>query len=325
MNIRALLRKVSGRKRTYDANGCPDESGILAYAEAKFTPSERAGLETHLAKCDDCRELLALTSKEDSDARTAGKISDKEVKQQTARILAYVELDEARRNRPDPEATRRPKPARRRLSITYPKLASVALVVCSVAAGSLLLIPKDRRAEEAAAALRVAMKHERRNKALISGDIDYSRHSSERGVTDRDDLNYELALNKVKSADKDTAPTESRHMLARVLVAMGGSDNARKALPIFVQLEAAGVQSAELFNDRGVAEFELGHYTTAVDYFTRALNKSPDSSRFLFNRGLAEQKANLAVEATADLNKFISLTSDERLKAEARDQLDLLR
>lgn len=325
MNIRALLQQLTDRKRSDEADGCPGEAAILAYTEGRFSPSNQGRLETHLAKCDDCRELMAFTWKDASDAPTGEMISDKEVKQQTARVLAYIELDESRRSPTSQQAMDRRAPLKTGLRISFPKLASVALVVSAFGMGTIFWVNRDQPSGAAMSALRLAMKDERRNQALISGDVDHSPYSPMRGGEEADDLNYDRALNKLRFADKETAPAESRLLLARVLVATRERENTRKALSILDALEAAGIQTAELFNDRGVVELQLGRYPAAVDYFTKATQKSPGDSRFLFNKALAEQIAGRETEARQDWNHFISIASDERLKDEARDQLDSLR
>jgi tetratricopeptide (TPR) repeat protein len=325
MNIRAILQRLTGSKRSYEGNGCPGEADILTYTEGKLSSSNRTRLEAHLAKCDDCRELLAFTVRESADARSTEMVSDKEVKLQTARVLAYIERDESKRRRANNEATSRREPVKAGLYLSYPKLASVALVVCAVAAGSVMWLTREQRPDaEAMAALRLAMKDERRNQALISGDIDYSPYLPKRGEGVSDDLNYERALNKLRFAEKETAPAESRHAFARALLAMGGRDEARKALAILEQLEAAGNQSPDLLNDLGVAELQLGNYDGAIEHFGRALEKSPGASVFLFNKALAEQTARRVDDAREDWIQFINMSADDRLKAEARSQLDWL-
>lgn len=330
MNITAIIQRLTGSKRSDEANRCPREAGILAYSEDKVSASERNRIESHLAKCDDCRELLAATTHE-TETRTAESMSEKEIKQQAARVLAYIELDESRRGRSAGQPTTRRARSRAGLHLPSPRLASAALVLSAVAAGAVMLITSDRRSDpggDAAgmATLRQAMKDERRNQPLISGGLPYAPYSPKRGGGDSDDLNYERALDKVKFADNETAPVEARHTRARILLAEGGRDNVRKALVILDQLEAAGGQSAELLNDLGVAWLQLGDdYNRATAYFTRALQKSPGASEYLFNKALAEQKAGRVDEARQDWNQFISSTSDDRLKAEARSQLSLLR
>jgi tetratricopeptide (TPR) repeat protein len=328
MNIKAILQRLTGSKTSYERNGCPIEADILTYAEGNLSSSNRTRLEAHLAKCDDCRELLVFTVRETSDVRSTEMVSDKEVKLQTARVLAYIERDESKRRRASNEPMSRREPVKAGLYLSYPKLASVALVVCAVTAVSVRLITSDRRPAEAMAALRLAMKDERRNEALISGNIDYSHYVPKRGARGSDDpvvsgdVNYESALNKVRYAEKETAPVESRHVLARALLAMGKRDEARTALAILQQLEAAGTQSPDLFNDLGVAELQLGNYDGAIDHFRRALERSPSASMFLFNKALAEERAGRLDDAREDWTRFINMSADDRLKTEARSHLD---
>jgi tetratricopeptide (TPR) repeat protein len=325
MNIPAILQRLTASKRSYEGNACPGEADILTYTEGKLSSSSRTRLEAHLAKCDDCRELLAFTVRETADPRSTEMVSDKEVKLQTARVLAYIEQDEAKRRRANSETTSRREPVKAGSYLSYPKLASVALVVCAVTAGSVIWITRDQRPAEAMAALRLAMKDERRNQALISGDIDYSPYLPKRGSDEPDDVNYERALNKLRFAENETAPAESRHVLARTLLAMGGRDEVRKALAILGQLELAGDQSPDLSNDLGVAELQLDNYGGAIEHFRRAFERSPSTSQFLFNKALAEQRAGRVDDAREDWTRFINISADDRLKAEARSLLDWLR
>ncbi|MEK6300188.1 MAG: tetratricopeptide repeat protein [Acidobacteriota bacterium] len=323
MNISAMLQRLTGNKGSDEATGCPDEAGLLSYSDGRLSASDRGRFETHLAKCDDCRELVAVAVRETGEARHAEPVSEREVKQQSARVLAYIALDESNQGRANIKAAKHRESARTGSRLSYPRLASAALVMCAVSAVGIFLVIKDSPEAAAMATLRQAMKDERRNQALISGDIPYSPYLPIRGEQESDDLNYERALNKVESVDKDTAPVE-RHTQARILLAMAG-DNTRRALAILEQLEAAGVQSADLFNDLGLARLQLGKYDAAVECFRKAYEKSPGDTRFLFNKALAEQKANHTDEARQDWNKFIEATPDERLKAEARAQLGLIR
>lgn len=330
MNISAIIQRLTGTSRPGDAEGCPQEARILAYIEGTASASERTRVETHLTRCDDCRELLAVTIVQ-TDVSTAEPLSEKEIKQQAARVLAYVQLDEAKRGSLANEPKTRRGTDRRGIQLSFPRLASLALIASVAAAGTVMLITSDRNSDRGGfaagmATLRQAMKDERRNQPLISGELPHTAYSPKRGEEVSDDLQYERALDTVKSAANDeTAPVEERHTAARILLAKGGRDNVRKALVILDQLEAAGVQSAELLNDLGVARLQLGDYNAATDYFTRALQKSPGASESLFNKALAEQKAGRVDEARQDWNQFIAASPDERLKSEAEAQLSLLR
>ena len=324
MNISAILQRLTGTRVSGPAE-CPDEAGILGYTDGRLSAGDRARFETHFAKCDDCRELVAFAVRDTGEAMDTEPVSELEVKQQTAKVLSYIDLDESKQRSSNRGIAKHRDAARTGSRFSYPALASAALVVCAVAAGSVLWATREERADAAGmAALRQAIKDERRNQALISGDLPYSPYLPVRGAKETDDLNYERALNKVEPADLRTAPPNVRHALARVRLAMAG-DNTRAALDILEQLEASGVQSAELFNDLGVARLQLGRYDAAVECFRKAHEKAPDNPLFLFNKALAEQKADRADEARQDWNKFIETTSDERLKAEARAQLGLIR
>lgn len=327
MNISAILQRLTGNKGSDEADGCPDESRILSYTDGRLSASDRPGIQMHLAKCDDCRELVAVAVRESpAEARLAEPVSEREVKQQTARVLAYIELDKSNQTRGNTQTTKRPDRTRTSSRLSYPRLssaslASAALVVCAVAGGSVWLLSQDDSNAKAMKYLAVAMKDERRNPVLISGDVPDSRCHAIRGDEVSDDVQYERALNKV--ADK--ASVESRHIQARVLLAMAKRDQTLSALAILEKLEASGEQSAELLNDLGVAHFGLGNYETAAQYFRTAREKAPGDTRILFNKAFAEQRAEHPDEAKRDWNQYLDTASDERLKAEARSKLDTLR
>ncbi|HVG21930.1 MAG TPA: tetratricopeptide repeat protein [Blastocatellia bacterium] len=311
---------------------CPDEAAILNYLEGKSSPRERMELEGHFASCGECRELLVLFIKipdeqvEGYDANL-DSLSEEGVKKQTARILAFIENDERRRSQSAGKKTSRAEVAKKRegIYVSYPVLASLALIICAVAGLSIFWLGRDHRPQDGMEALKLAVKDERRTPARISGGLAHSPYAGTRGEEDTDGLQFERALHKLKYAAEDaSASPEARLALARVHLALGKRDEARKALAILEQLVASGNQSAEVLNDLGVAQFQLENHSEAISDFSKALEKSPAFSEALFNKALAEEHDDRIEAAKQDWQLFLNSSSDAKWNAEAQRNLQRL-
>jgi tetratricopeptide (TPR) repeat protein len=310
---------------------CPDEAEIFFYMERRTSSRRRAELENHFAACSDCRELMALfitvpDEKIEGDDTSLAPLSSDGVKKQTARVIAFIENDERKLNRPRSKRTAYTEGARKRegIYIPYPVLAPVAIIICAIVAGAMFWLIRDQRPEAAMDALRLAVKDERRTPARISGGLAYSPYPVTRGEEDSERLQFERALSKLRYAEDESAPAEARLALARVHLALGTPAEARHALTILEQLAARGNQSAEVFNDLGVAHFQTENYGEAIANFSKALEKLPGYTEALFNRALAYERSNQVGAAKQDWEQFIRLTTDEKWKAEAERSLDLL-
>ena len=316
MKISDVLVRLIGAR---DKN-CPNEADVLAYSENKLSKRDRAGLERHFAECDDCRQVLAFLGRESEEA--PAPFTEKAVSEQTDRVLAYIQRDER-------DGTKSAKKARGAAGfyISYPKLASVGLLICAIAVGGVFLFTRDQSPADAAmAALRLGLKDGRYTEARISL-LDHSRYAgpTRGGDSKNDDLHFSRAENKVKAAAQETDAVEARLVLARIYLARATREDARQALAILNQLTARGVETPESLNDTGVAQFELEKYDDAIAYFTRALAKSPGYNEALFNRALAEELARHNEDARRDWQEFIKKSSDDSWKNEARAHLDRLR
>jgi tetratricopeptide (TPR) repeat protein len=310
---------------------CPDEAELFTYLEGKSSSRERAELKSHFSYCSDCRELLALFIKvpgehvENFD-ETLVTLSDDGVNKQAARILAFIENDELCRNKSASKQPSRREVAKRRegIYVSYPVLASLALIICAVAGWYAFQLTRDHRPQTGMDALRLAMKDERRTPARISGGLAHSPYAMTRGDEDSDGLPFERAMNKLKYAEDASASPEARLALARVHLALGKREEASKALAILKQLVAGGNNSAEVLNDLGVAQFQLDDYDEAISSFSKALEKSPDFIEALFNRALAEEHDGRIDPAKQDWEQFIRLSSDVKWTAEAERNLSRL-
>ena len=299
---------------------CPSEVDVLAYSENKLSTRMRGRVERHFAECDDCRQLLTFLGQES--VEKSPPLSQAEVSEQANRVLGYIRNDERNRTRPAQEA--RPESGFR---ISYPGLATVGSVVCAIViAAGFLLARREAPADAGMEALRLGLKDQRRTEARISGGLEHSRYTGvTRGEDANDDnLHFDRALGKLRSAEQENAPANERLALARVHLARGTPSDIDHALKILNQLSAQGVETAAVLNDTGVAYMERGDSDKAIEFFTKALAKAPNYDEALFNKALAEERVHHDDDATRDWQQFINHAPDERWKAEAADRLKAL-
>ncbi|HKP10870.1 MAG TPA: tetratricopeptide repeat protein [Blastocatellia bacterium] len=321
--IRNWLRRRSPRDA---ARSCPPESDILKYKEKKLSPAARARLEPHFAACHDCRELiLLLTRFPEEEIAAQPALSAAEIQQQTARVLQYIEADERRKAAGVAVNPLNPAPRRGWVIRHGTQLAAAAVVVSALVIGVLYFTTRGEPVTESARhSLAVAMKEERRSAARFSGGFAHSPYAAMRGSEDSPDFHLRLAVSQLKAADREDAPAEMRQMLARAHLAFDRPDHARQAQAILESLRARGVETAEVFNDLGVAHYQLQNYDAAVASFDRALTIRPDYAEAMFNRALAKESAARYVDAKRDWEEFIHSTSDASWKAEAERRLAAL-
>ncbi len=307
---------------------CPNEARILTYSEGKPSPRMRAELESHFAICNDCRSLLVLLTRFNNEPfENLTPVSEEGVKKQTARILAFIENDEQKRNTASREGDRHVHiPGEKKgFFVPYPQLAMVALVICAISAGLLVWQINSRKSETPAMqTLAQAMKDERRSETRISGGLDYSPYMVTRGAAESDDLQLKRALNKLKFAEDDSAPVEARLALARVHLAFEKPEHTQQAFAILGQLMSKGIESPEILNDYGVANYQIQKYNEAIEDFNKALGKKPDYAEALFNKALAEERAYRYSDAKQSWQRFIKLSSDAKWIDEAEKRLNAL-
>jgi tetratricopeptide (TPR) repeat protein len=308
------------------ATVCPTESDILNYTENRLPATALDRLEQHFAGCEDCRGLLVVLARfPEAELAELPPPSSAEVQQQTARVLQMIEASEGRNAVPITgkkagSATRRGWAYRFRMP-----LAAAAVILCAVIVGGIYLITRSQPASDAARqSLAQAMKDERRSAARFSGGFDYSPYVATRGSNDSPDFYLNRALGELRAAESADASTEMRQMLARAYLAFDRLEQARQAQAILTSLRARGVETAELFNDLGVAQFQLQSYDAAIASFSRALEIKPAYGEALFNRALAQESAARYSEARRDWQQFLGSASDAKWKAEAERHLAAL-
>ncbi len=317
---------------------CPHEAKILAYSENRLSHRRREQLESHFVGCDDCRDLLALFARHSDEATVPDlkPLTDNAIKDQTARILTYIKEDEFNRRRADKPtepigaglfASNRQTETGAGFFVSTRQLVTIGLMLCALAVATVYFVIRgEPKNEIAMQALTLATKEERRIEPRLSGGLPHSPYPFvTRGVVaDTDpqaDVQFERAQVEMQFAENPSASVEDRQTLARVWLARGESDYTKSALAILEQLVASGNQSPELLNDTGVAMLQLERYSEAINYFNQALAKAPSLHEALFNKALAEQRAQRDAEAKEDWKKFIETSSDEKWKDEAERYL----
>jgi tetratricopeptide (TPR) repeat protein len=295
-----------------ESKRCPKEAQLFSYFEGTLGFRARKRTERHLAGCDSCRDSLVLLAREASGEASTPVDKDDSVKDQAATVLRMAERDEERRRlRPD-------KP-----HSFAPTMAGVAaFLMLAVGAGVVYrLYLSDSPTEEGWKALRTAVSKNRRIPLRISGGLPYAPYLPlPRGGASSDDLSYDIAGSRLSFALDSAAPAPARLSLARFYLARAEPGDSEKALRLLDELASGGKGSAEILNETGIANFQLGRYQEAISNFTGALEVAPKMPEALFNRAYAEERVD-GQAALDDWERFVASTSDSDWIAEARARL----
>jgi tetratricopeptide (TPR) repeat protein len=303
---------------------CPQEDEFLDYSQGRLSDKREAQLERHLVGCEDCREFLALyaqLSEEQPQSLTPSldPVSDEVVRNQTARILTLIKEDDF--NSWQQASVEKARPG---FHLSYAQLATAAVALIAVAVTAYWFFKGPSYEDIAARSIALASKNERQIEPRISGNIAWSRYSIERGEEDDEKLALSRAMNRLKSAEEKSASDSDRLALARVYLASGERDRVARALVILQELMESGNRSPAVLNDAGVALFQSHSYREAASLFAEAVEKAPDYEEALFNKALANHRAQLIDEAKRDWTEFIQKSSDEKWKEEAKNYLQML-
>lgn len=320
MKIREVLIRLIGAA---DAN-CPNETDVLAYAENRLSTNKHAQIERHFANCHDCLEVLAFIGREQQEAPAT--LTAEAVSAQADSVFAYIQRDERDRTRSTQRDERDRRISAPRVQpaggfyVSYPRLATIGLFICAIAVAGVFLIMGKSPGADSLDDLKLAVKKERFIEPRVSGGFEHSIYKPIRGEVDRDGLHFDRAEKYATVAAQDSA-VEEKLALPRVYLMRGTPANARQAAAILEQLSQPGIETHESLNDLGVAQLELRNNDAALEYFNRALAKSPGYDEALFNRALANERLSRYAEATQDWQQFINQSADEKWKDEARKHL----
>ena len=314
MRITDVLIRLVGAS---DPN-CPNEANVLAYFEKKLPSHSRSRIERHFNSCVDCREVLAVLGRESDEA--PARPTEEAINEQTNRVLAYIQNDERARTKPAQKA----RPAAG-FYISYPKLATVGLVLSAIAITGIFFFTRGQSPADAGMeALRLAIKDERYTEARLSGGFDYSRYTgATRGEEASDQVLLDRAEIKAKAGAQEASDVDAKLVVARTNLARDTHKGANEAFAILDQLLKSGVETPEVLNDMGIAQLQLVNYDEAIGFFTRALAKSPNFDEALFNRAITYGRMHhREADARKDWQQFINQSSDENWKNEARTRLN---
>jgi tetratricopeptide (TPR) repeat protein len=323
--IDSLKSWIGGGPPQTGSQTCPQEIEILKYVEKKLSAKGQARLENHFADCNDCRDLLALLARfSPEELKQQTPLSEAEIQQQTA---TYIQAAQSAKPRRTPDASNRPvrpvpQPAWS-FRFTMATVAAMA-VIGALAIGAYWMMHRESALDSARGSLALALKDGRRSQAYLSGGFPYSTYHSTRGATDSPDLYLKLAVNQLQAAENENAPVEMRQMLARTYLAYNHVEQAQKARNILQSLLAHGVQTADVFNDLGIAQLQLQKNDEAIASFNRALEINSAYAEALFNRALAKNAQGDYSGAKHDWQQFVQISTDDKWKAEALANIDSL-
>jgi hypothetical protein len=324
---------LSGLMGTTFHPQCPNESELLAFFERGLSSWRRARIEKHLGECPSCRESIAMMvtlarAADQGDIEEPGIAGEDAIQTQLGRIVAAARDEEARRvrskrhNRLSGLGAAGSKMVMGIALSNRLVLSAVALLLLLLAGPVVFWIVTGGSAvKEARQALIQAVMTGRRSEVMVSG-LPYSPYTGVRGSGGRgDDLMFERAESKI--SNKPSTP-ENQMALARVWLARNKGDDPQKALEILDRITAGSGASAQAWNDKGVAEFELTMYDRAITSFTTALTLLPTLREALFNRAVSEEASGRYGEAKTDLKRFLSTNPEPNWRQEAENKLGIL-
>lgn len=337
MNWGGSMSGFGGKGGLRVVPGCPAESEILDYKESRLSEERRIQVESHIAECDECRELLILSCKIEG---AEHELSAETIANQVEKIVRYASVDESRRTAPAAAVTTTAR--RTGFYVSYPQLAAAALIACAVGLAAVFIITNDRSAESALQDVAQLQRSQgRRTAGWISAFKEHAdweglrggqRGGDQRGDSDpaaaaAANTKFELALGKLKSAENDNASAADRLALSQIRLASGSQDGALKALSLLEGLSQRVTNPktlAEVYNDMGVAQLQVGRTDAAINSFNQALTNQPGMQQALFNRGIALREAGHIAEAKNSFEEFLKNATDENWRAEARSWIDAI-
>jgi tetratricopeptide (TPR) repeat protein len=265
---------------------CPDEAQLLAFFEGTLRFPARRRIEAHLARCDGCRESIALLTRVASGEAAPPLEAGDTVKDQAARVLRLIQRTEARCG---------PRSGKPFLPATAVAAIAAFLIIAAAAVIVYRFCLSRSRTEEGLEALRTAVS-KNRIPLRTSGGLPYA----------------------------PCAPPAAQLDLARFYLASAVPDDLDKALRLLYEIRSSAGGSAEVLNETGIANFQSGRYREAVSSFTEALSVDPKMAEALFNKAYTEERVDPRA-ACQDWERFIASTSDPDWIAEARARLAALR
>jgi len=267
------------------AQRCPDEAQLLAFFEGTLRFRARKRVVAHLAGCDSCRESLTLLIRVASGEAAPPPKSDDNIKDQAARLFCLIQRTGARTGL---------RSGKRFLPATAVAPIAAVLIIAAGAVIEYRLCLSRSRTEEGLEALRTAVS-KNRIPLRISGGLPYT----------------------------PCAPPAAQLDLARFYLASAEPDDSEKALRLLHEIRSSAGGSAEVLNETGIANFQLGRYREAVLSFTEVLEADPKMAEALFNKAYTEERFDPRA-ARRDWERFIASTSDPDWIAEARTRLAAL-
>jgi CHAT domain-containing protein len=269
-------------------DGCETAEALAMFVEGTLTAADRARVVSHLARCERCRETVAMAS----DA--------------VAHVAAV------------PATVRDVRRLRYRGTIV-----GLALAASVAIAAVTYLLPIIRPAPYRE--LLTAAQHTRPVDGRISG-LSYAAPSVTRGGNSIPAGNWSLlaAAAKVKNAAANQRSATNLHALGVAHLLLGEYDDAVRALSeASGKSSSAAIQSdlAAAYAARAARSQAAADYASALAAADRALVADPGLNEAYFNRALALEGLAMAAEAAAAWRTYLERDPTGAWAAEARERL----
>ncbi len=310
----------------------PAETELLQYLEGNLEAQERGRIEKHLETCPSC--LQAILAVREQEARTvaaqeleeAQKLAVWTPEQHVAKILE-TQKKEHEKNRGSNAPFLEGRPPR---PVTGPKLpgywrplAAAAVIVLALVVGSRGMRYYQRDYQIAQATKLLKEQHRIFIKdARLSGGYASSGISILMGEAEEQHYLKQSRTRLEKAIGHGDESIQARQLLAQILII---EKEYTRADSILRSLAPVASRSPALLNDLGVYYFQRQDWANAEKYFLEAVKADPKFPEARYNLALVKLKTGTEEEATAIVDEYLQIETDENWKRAAQSLKDDLR
>ncbi len=277
-------------QRDDDRTGeCLDAELLAGYVDGRLTPAERAAVEAHLARCEDCSFVFAETVQAERHARERDRrrwvFRGAGLAAAAAALVAAVALGTSYRSR-------------------TPMTLTVALNELDAAAGPYRMVAPRVTVLPTHRALQPVMRSD-----VPSGETSPALRE---------------AAARVEKVAARSSDAEGRHALGVVYLAEGQAARAAETLAPL----ASSANDAGLLTDIAAALLARrndGDAKQAFELLTRAVTLDPSRAEAWFNLALAAEALGDPSRARETWAKYLALDASSEWAAEARRHLENLK
>ncbi|MGH9308366.1 MAG: tetratricopeptide repeat protein [Vicinamibacterales bacterium] len=282
---------------------CIDAELLASYIDERVTPAERADIDAHLARCEDCQF----------------------VHRETMQALEATQF-EYRASRRGRTAERRRMMMGRRVAVVLAAAAAVVVAV-QVQRGEMRQRERDRLLTAALSQLDATAGAYRKYEPRLSLASAYRplRPPIRSGSTDNSALALRSAtVEMLRASGEHPLRSEERSALAAIYLTLGQLERAADV----VVPAAASTSDPALLNDAAATLLVRngeGDAKRAMELLEQALTRHSDNPEALFNVALAAESTGDVARAQAAWERYLARDRSSEWAVEAREHLDRLR